>query len=35
MRVIDPLILSKYSDVILFAVASGQTPSSVVTEAPE
>jgi succinoglycan biosynthesis transport protein ExoP len=33
MRVIDPLILSKYSDVILFAVASGQTPSSVVTEA--
>jgi capsular exopolysaccharide synthesis family protein len=33
MRVIDPLILSRFSDVILFAVASGRTPSTVVTEA--
>jgi Mrp family chromosome partitioning ATPase len=33
MLVVDPLILSKYSDVILFAVAFGRTSSDMVAEA--
>jgi uncharacterized protein involved in exopolysaccharide biosynthesis/Mrp family chromosome partitioning ATPase len=33
LRVIDPLILAKYSDVVLFAVAFGRTPASMVMEA--
>jgi|SRR5271165_5940065 len=33
MLVVDPRILSKYSDVILFAVAFGRTPATVVAEA--
>ena len=33
MRVIDPLILSEHSDVILFAVACGSTSASTVAEA--